>query len=253
MNRAIRGLLCACLALATCGLASAQTDETKPAPATDQTPETQNDDTQNDDEGLRLDDTITNSLDMKLVLVQPGEFNMGSDDSLADVARTFGKLPDNFKPEMFDAEHPRHKVKLTQPFYLGAYEVTKAQFRRFVEAERYKSQAESDGQGCSGWNAAGDQMEWKREYTWADWGTKQGDDHPVVNVSWNDAVAFCAWLSANEGAIYRLPTEAEWEYACRAGTTTQFYNGDDPELLVKIGNVPDGTLSARFPVRSSRM
>ncbi len=76
---------------------------------------------------------------------------------------------------------------------------------------------------------------------------EQTDEHPVVNVSWNDAVAFCEWLSQKEGELYRLPTEAEWEYACRAGTTTQFYGGDNPELLSELGNVIDGTFNAKFP------
>ena len=69
----------------------------------------------------------------------------------------------------------------------------------------------------------------------------------MVNVSWNDAVAFCKWLSRKEGKTYRLPTEAEWEYACRAGTTTRYSSGDDPETLAKVGNVADATFKAKFP------
>jgi len=75
-------------------------------------------------------------------------------------------------------------------------------------------------------------------------GFEQTDEHPVVNVSWNDAVAFCKWLSRKEGKSYRLPTEAEWEYACRAGTTTRYWCGDDPEALAKVANVADATLKA---------
>ena len=69
----------------------------------------------------------------------------------------------------------------------------------------------------------------------------------MVNVSWNDAVAFCKWLSRREGKTYRLPTEAEWEYACRAGTTTRYSSGDDPETLAEVGNVADATAKAKFP------
>ena len=65
-------------------------------------------------------------------------------------------------------------------------------------------------------------------------------------VSWNDAVAFCDWLSDQEGKRYSLPTEAQWEYACRGGTTTQFCNGDDPEKLTLVGNVADATAKAEF-------
>ena len=66
-------------------------------------------------------------------------------------------------------------------------------------------------------------------------GFEQTDQHPVVNVSWNDAVAFAEWLSRKEGKTYRLPTEAEWEYACRAGTTTRYFCGDDAEGLAEVG------------------
>ncbi len=69
----------------------------------------------------------------------------------------------------------------------------------------------------------------------------------MLNVSWNDAVAFCAWLTRTERVIYQLPTEAEWEYACRARTTSLYGSGNDPDSLVKFGNLWDQTLMTKFP------
>jgi formylglycine-generating enzyme required for sulfatase activity len=68
----------------------------------------------------------------------------------------------------------------------------------------------------------------------------------VVLVSWNDAKAFCEWLSRRDRRTYRLPTEAEWEYACRARSTTRYWNGDDQEGLARIANVADGTAKQKF-------
>ena len=128
-------------------------------------------------------------------------------------------------------------MRITRPFYLGATEVTRGQFRRFVDEAGYQTEAEKDGKGGYGWNEEKKTFEQDPRYTWQNAGFEQTDEHPVVNVSWNDAVAFAAWLSRKEGRTYRLPTEAEWEYACRAGTTTRYSSGDDPEGLAAVGNV----------------
>ena len=85
------------------------------------------------------------------------------------------------------------------PFYLGAHEVTRGQFARFVQDQGYTTEAETDGRGGRGCNAAENKFEgFKLQYTWRNTGFAQEDNHPVVNVFWNDAVAFCQWLSAKE-------------------------------------------------------
>jgi formylglycine-generating enzyme required for sulfatase activity len=137
------------------------------------------------------------------------------------------RFPD-LKREGYDDEQPQHPVKITRPFYLAAHQVTVGQFRRFVSDGGYKTEAE----------IAGDARTWQRP------GFAQGDDHPVVCVSHNDVVAFLGWLNGQEeekSRGYRLPTEAEWEYACRAGTGGLYGGDDDPESLVRIANVADAS------------
>jgi formylglycine-generating enzyme required for sulfatase activity len=126
--------------------------------------------------------------------------------------------------------------------------VTRGQFRHFVNDTGYKTDAEKGAKpGASGWNPDTKEFGFNEQHCWRNVGFEQSDEHPVVSVSWNDAVAFCKWLSRKEGKSYRLPTEAEWEYACRAGTTTRYFSGDDPETLGKVGNVGDATAKVKLP------
>ena len=118
------------------------------------------------------------------------------------------------------------------------------QFGQFVAATGYKTDAEKNKNGGHGYD--GSNCVQTPDYNWRNTGFAQTDDHPAVNVSWNDATAFCGWLSRKEGKTYRLPTEAEWEYACRAGTTTRYWFGEDPEGLADAGNVADASYKAKF-------
>jgi len=183
-------------------------------------------------------------LGMKFVLVPSGEFMMGSDEPPEALAKAYPQYGRERFAELVD-EAPVHKVRITRPFYLGQHEVTVGQFRRFVEASGYQPESEVDGTGGYGYNPdydpekseRGDAFEGRNpKYSWRNPGFKQGDDHPVVNVTWNDAVAMGKWLSEKEGEKYRLPTEAEWEYACRAGTRTRYHSGNDPQSLLKVAN-----------------
>ncbi len=179
---------------------------------------------------------------MEMTLIPAGEFMMGSGESAEDTTAFFQK---NYPGMLVLAsglkdEHPQHRVRITRPFYLGKYHVTRGQFRQFVTATQYKTDSETAKKpGAVGWDFPGRVERIKPKYSWRDAGFEQTDEHPVVNVSWNDALAFCKWLSNKDGKTYRLPTEAEWEYACRASTTTRYYSGDDPETLVNVGNVGD--------------
>ncbi len=190
---------------------------------------------------ILMPEELTNSIGMKLKLIPAGQFMMGSSESpekLAEVLKEYGA-----KVEYFEDEHPQHRVRITRPFYLGVYEVTVGQFGKFVEETEYKTDAEKAGEGGFGWNASEKKFEGRDpKYSWRETGFAQDDRHPVVNVSWNDATAFCEWLSRKERKTYRLPTEAQWEYACRAGTRTRYYSGNDPSDLKGVANIGDASL-----------
>ena len=179
-------------------------------------------------------EVITNSIGMKLVAIPAGEFLMGAEEDRAD---TLNKFP-YCKPERLDGELPRHKVRITKPFYMGQYEVTLAHFLTFYHAANYKVDAERDGKRDWGYEN-GKLIKSDRFRPWAPLAWKIEMDHPVIYLSWNDAVAFCAWLSKKEGMVYRLPTEAEWEYTCRAGSSNRYHFGGDPEELIRYANAAD--------------
>jgi sulfatase modifying factor 1 len=196
-----------------------------------------------------------NSLGMAFVKLPAGEFLMGSDEAPESLARAYPQLPAARFAEL-DDEGPVHRVRITRAFWMGQHEVTVGQFRRFVEASGYLPESEADGTGGYGWRAdydpartpRGDAFEGRdRRYSWRNPGFVQGDDHPVVNVTWHDAQALAAWLSRTEGRRYRLPTEAEWEYACRAGTQSRYHAGDDPRALLGTANVFDARSARHWP------
>jgi formylglycine-generating enzyme required for sulfatase activity len=135
----------------------------------------------------------TNSIGMEFVRIKPGTFKMGQLQTPLPL-ETFPAAKDFLRDGDYD-EKPVHSVTMTKAFYMGIFEVTNFQYELFDPLHQ-------DLRG------------------------KEADDEAVINVNWYDAQAFCRWLSDKEGLSYRLPTEAEWEYACRAGTTTNFSAGD---------------------------
>jgi formylglycine-generating enzyme required for sulfatase activity len=145
---------------------------------------------------------ITNSIGVKLNLIQAGSFTMGYDGD-----------------DAWDHEQPVHKVTITKDYYIGVYEVTQAQYEAI--------QGENPSQF-------------------------KGDKRPVDSVTWREATEFCRRLSEKEGITYRLPTEAEWEYACRAGTATAYYWGNIEELADTFAWYKDNSDNQTHPVGQKR-
>ncbi len=172
---------------------------------------------------------LTNSLGMIFVSLPAGEFVMGTPEAEAEAMAAWmreNKINDWY-PNSPPSETPQRRVALTRSFAMCAHETRLADFRAFVAETGYKTDAEKDGKGGDGKSLDGRWVDAKPQFNWGEMGYARSEDEPVVNVSWNDAVAFCEWLSKKESMNYRLPTEAEWEYACRAGTKTAFFWGND--------------------------
>jgi serine/threonine protein kinase len=167
---------------------------------------------------------ISNSLGMKLILVPPGKFQMGStarqmDDAIVHVPSSTRWLL---------REESQKPGKIEEPFWISASEVTVAQFRAFVEATNYRTTAERDGKGAERPPSEGKLAEAKPEFIWKHSDFASDPQFPVVCVTLADAKAFCEWLSEQDNRKYYVPTEVQWEYACRAGAVTQWPWGDDP-------------------------
>lgn len=158
---------------------------------------------------------------LTLTLIPPGEYTRGSGDKEREKFIGWG-LPAGLKD--LNNEKPAHRVRLTEPFYLSTFEVTHGQFQSFKDATAFDPDAGTAP-------------------------AETGNDHPVVDVSWNDAAAFCEWSSAESGLEIRLPTDAQWEYACRAGTTTSFYFGENANQFEDYGRYFSDAKGVMLPRR----
>ena len=179
--------------------------------------------------------SVLNSVGMRLSLIPAGKYLMGSPPAER------GRLVN---------EGPLHQVHISKPFYLGTYEVSVGEFKRFVESTGYLTEAERDAAGGFGIDFQTGAVQQKSKINWRNPGFPnfhQTDRHPVILISWKDAEAFCRWLSMKEHRIYRLPTEAEWEYAARAGSRTAYWTGESPETLRGAANIGDAALKRAMP------
>ncbi|MCX7046262.1 MAG: SUMF1/EgtB/PvdO family nonheme iron enzyme [Candidatus Sumerlaeota bacterium] len=157
----------------------------------------------------------------QMIWIAGGTFNMGSPLSAEEIVKRYGGDPQWHK------NAPIHDVSL-DAFWIAEAETTVDQFRVFVESTGYRTEAEKMG-SAFGLNWKTGVYEDMPGLNWKNPGFAQTGAHPVVCVSWNDAKAFCDWLSKRTGRCYALPSEAQWEYACRAGTETEFYFGNGVE------------------------
>ncbi len=167
----------------------------------------------------------------EMVVVPAGTFLMGSP------SREVGRR---------DNEEPRREISI-KSLAVGKFEVTRGQFAEFVDATRRDMTG-----GCSLWtHSLNPEIRHRaarsERYSWRDPGFSQTDDHPVTCVSWDDARAYVQWLSARTGQPYRLLTEAEWEYAARAGSNAAFSFGGDANALCRFGNGADLALQRVRP------
>jgi formylglycine-generating enzyme required for sulfatase activity len=172
---------------------------------------------------------------MKLVLIPPGEFMMGSPQEEVDLLlkEATEKNCDQWYKDQLPGEGPQHRVRITKPFYLGVTEVTQEEYQRVV------------GINPSEFSATGKEKD-----------KVVGQDtmrFPVEMVSWDESKVFCEKLTAmsqeqTARRVYGLPTEAQWEYACRAGTTTKWFCGGDEQRLKEYGWFQESSGGKTHPV-----
>jgi formylglycine-generating enzyme required for sulfatase activity len=160
----------------------------------------------------------------EMVVVPAGSFVMGSRDS---------------EPGRGSDEGPQHSVTIAKPFAMGKFHVTVDQYAAFVTETGHDS-----GSKC--YTFEGGKGEQREGRSWRNPGFAQAGSHPAVCLNWDDAKAYVAWLSKKTQKPYRLLTEAEWEYATRAGTTTRYFFGDDEKDLCRYGNGLDQTAKSQI-------
>ena len=167
------------------------------------------------------------NINVELVWVAPGTFIQGSPET------ELGREPDEIQ----------HRVTISKGFYIGKYPITVEQFQSFVNQTRYKTEAERGTSGGFGWN--GQDLVQSPEFDWRNPGYPSSKSHPVTIITLEDAQAFCKWLSSKSKMKVQLPTESQWEFACRAGSGERTYAGDTDEHIDEIAWTKVNALGAQ--------
>ena len=167
----------------------------------------------------------------ELVVVKAGTYMMGADASEGPLHG----LP----PDLAAREQPRHAVSIARSVAFGRHEITIDQFATFASEAGYTPEP-----GC--WEFKGSEWTFDKSRSWQDSKLDQAASHPVTCVSWHDAEAYALWLSRRTGKPYRLPSEAEWEYAARGGTQGAYWFGTDRADICRYVNLGDQHTEARF-------
>lgn len=167
----------------------------------------------------------------EMVVLPTGSFTLG--------ASTEEGVALGLTADLASREQPQRRVNIARPIAFGRHEITIRQFAAFVAATRYAPEP-----GC--WQYTGGEWTYDKTRSWQHSQLEQQEDHPVTCVSWHDADAYARWLARETGQPYRLPSEAEWEYAARAGTQGPYWFGADVGSMCRYVNLGDQDTEARF-------
>jgi len=173
-------------------------------------------------------------IELTMALVPTGTFRQGS--PVTEAGR--------------NADETQRDVTIGKAFYIGKVPVTRGQYARFVEQTGYRTEAEKGASGGSGWD--GRQLVQRKDFNWRNPGFPQTDSDPVTLVTYADAEAFASWLTPRAGHVVTLPTEAQWEYAARAGTKTPYYGASSDDQALDLGWFRPSSAGGTHPVGAKK-
>lgn len=200
-----------------------------------------------DQSASRNVELFSNSLGMKMIRIPEGSFVMGSSE--ADIAWAMNVLAAG-QPVSLENEYPFHKVRISLPFFIAETPVTVQQFKAFVDETGYVTDAEEEN-GGEVFDVRNNRFVKKDGSSWRNPGWQTEPNQPVTMITYYDAVAFCEWLTAKERMPYKLPTEAQWEYAARGGIPMAQFPWGDELVDGKRANYADSSTEFEWRDRDS--